>query len=176
MRYGRDKAKIMRRIMYGVLIAVAVLLQNNIAVPVVGFHVRALFVLPLLICISMFEREVPAALFGALGGILWDISSGVDGFHALTLSVICAACSIMISHFMRNNIVTSFVLGGSGIMLFEFTYILVFDFVVRRSFPLHAVLSFYIPTVALTFLLIPVFFFIIKAINTSLRSQDRGLL
>ena len=66
-----------------------------------------------------------APAWGALAGALWDVSSGVDGFNTLVLMILCAVSSLLISHLMRNNLITALVLGAGSITAYEIIYIAV---------------------------------------------------
>lgn len=127
----------------------AVLIQNTSwHLPLPG-GVRVFIVLPLAVCIAMFEREIASALFGAFAGVLWDISSGADGFNALVIMLLCAVCSVLVSRIMRNNIATALVLSACAAAVYIFVYTFVFN-VFAGGFALGAVLSYYVPAFALT--------------------------
>ncbi len=164
MHYDNNRPKYIRYGIYVALIVLAALLQNsNIALPEI-FGARAFLLLPLCICIAMHEREIPAAVFGAIGGTLWDTSAGIEGFNALVILVLCAVCSILISHIMQNNIVTSFVLNLSVIALYEILYIIVNSGFGGAGNPFRQVLVFYLPSLIYTALFIPVCYYVTRYI------------
>lgn len=171
MRYDDKKPKIIRRVMFALIIIITVLLQNNAFKILLSFKVSALPVLPLVICISMFERETVASLFGVLAGVIADISSGVDGFNAFVLVVICACASLLISHFMRNNIVTAIVLSAAGTFIYQLIYIIVFIFAAGGGVSINAFVFYYLPSYAVTLLFIPVFYFLIKTIFEHFKTE-----
>ncbi len=110
----------------------------------------------------MFEREVPAAIFGALAGALWDVSSGVDGFNTIILMLLCAVCSLLISHLMRNNLVTALVLGAGSVVAYEIVYVAVRFW--GAGSPIRQIFTFYMPSLIITVILVPVCYYIIKNI------------
>jgi len=126
------------------------------------FGARVFLSIPFCVAIAMFEREVPAAVFGALAGALWDISSGVDGFNTIVLMLICAAGSLLISHFMRNNVVTALVLGAGSIAAYEIIYVAVRFW--GAGSPIRPIFTFYLPSLIVTVVFVPVCYFIIKSI------------
>lgn len=58
--------------------------------------------LPFAISIAIFSDQLPAAVFGAVVGILWDISSGrLVGFGGLILFIMCFLVSLSFSLYFR---------------------------------------------------------------------------
>ena len=109
LHYGDNKPKYIRWAIFCALLVFSVLLQNSVGGLLDFFGIRVFLCIPFCVAIAMFEREVPAAVFGAFAGALWDVSSGVDGFNTIILMAICAVSSLLISHLMQNNIITALV-------------------------------------------------------------------
>ena len=86
MHYGDNKPKYIRWAIFSALLVFSVLLQNSVGGLLEFLGARVFLCIPFLVAIAMFEREVPAAIFGALAGALWDVSSGVDGIHLYTMN------------------------------------------------------------------------------------------
>ncbi len=165
MQYNDNKEKYIRYLIYAAVIAAAALLQNSsVAFPEI-FGARAFLLVPLSITISMHEREIPAALFGAFAGLLWDISSGNDGFNTFVLMVLSAVSSILISHLMRRNIITAFVLGGGALVIYELLYIFINIILAGGGNGLNAFLTFYLPSIIYTLVFVPVMYCITSFIN-----------
>ncbi len=170
MPYGDNKPKYIRWLIFGVLVIGAVLFQNSKGGFLEPFSARVFLSIPLCVSIAMFEREVPAALFGVLAGVLWDVSSGVDGFNTIVLMLLCAVCSLLISHLMRNNFLTALVLGVGGIAAYEIIY------VVTRFWgagsPVIQIFKFYLPSLVLTTIFIPLCYYVVKKIYNSHRIAE----
>lgn len=165
MNYGNNKPKYIRWAIFGALLTFSVLAQNSAGGLLDFFGVRVFLCIPFLIAVAMFEREVPAALFGAFAGALWDVSSGVDGFNTLVLMLLCAVSSLLISHLMRNNLVTAMVLGAGSITAYETIYIAVRFW--GAGSPLRQIFTFYLPSLVLTVAFVPVCYFAVKFIYDS---------
>ncbi len=164
MHYENNKPKYIRYLIYVALIGLSFLLQNsNIALPEI-FGARAFVLLPLSVCIAMYEREIPAAVFGALSGVLWDCVSGIEGFNGLVIMVLSAVCSILISHLMQNNIVTAFVLNTSAVAVYELMYIIVNFGFSGGGISAKQILTFYVPSFVYTVAFVPVSYFVITKI------------
>ncbi len=167
MRYDDSKEQYKKYIIYAAVICVACLLQNSLLSFPQIFGARAFLLVPLTVAVAMHEREIPAALFGAFAGILWDISSGNDGFNTLVLMLISTVCSLLISHFMRTNVITAFVLGGGAVVVYELLYILINIVLSGGAGSLGLLVAFYLPSAIYTLVFVPVMFFIIQWVYTS---------
>lgn len=145
-----------------IIVAFAVL-QNACGMLKVPFAARPLLLIPLCVCVSMFESNTASALFGAFGGILWDVSAACDGFNAVVIMLFGAGCSLLISHFMRNNIVTALVLCASATAVYEMIYAVIFKMLQGVS-PLAGFFTYNIPVILLTAVFIPVCYFVVKLV------------
>ena len=172
MNYDNNKPKIKRRMIFVVLIIVTAIIQNTGARFNGVFSFHAFLLVPLAVSISMFEREITAALLGALSGLLWDLSAGIDGYNMLVIMIISAVCSILISRVMRNNIVTALVLGFSALSLFIFLYIMIYIVLDGGGSPLSQIFRFYIPSFIFTSFFIPLYYYLIKTIFYSNRTVE----
>lgn len=170
MHYGDNKPKYIRWAIFCGLLTVAVLLQNSAGGLSEIFGARVFISIPLCVAVAMFEREVPAAIFGAFAGALWDVSGGADGFNTSVLMVICAVCSLLISHLMQNNVVTALVLGAGSIAAYEIIYIAVRLW--GAGNPIRQIFTFYLPSLALTMIFVPICYFIIKTIYNSYKIAE----
>ena len=165
MHYGDNKPKYIRWAIFSALLVLSVLLQNSVGGLLEFFGVRVFLCIPFCVAIAMFEREVPAAIFGAVAGALWDVSSGADGFNTIILMALCAVSSLLISHLMRNNFITALVLGAGSIVAYEFIYIAVRFW--GAGNPIRQMFSFYLPSLIITVVFVPVCYFIVKSIYNS---------
>ncbi len=172
MNYDNNKPKIKRRIMFSVLIIITAIIQNTGPRFNGVFSFSAFLLIPLTVSISMFEREITAALLGAFSGLLWDLSAGIDGYNMLVIMLISAVCSILISRVMRNNIVTALVLGFSALGVFIFLYIMIYIVLDGGGNPLSQILRFYIPSFIFTSAFIPIYYYLIKSIFNSNRTVE----
>jgi len=174
VNYDNNKPKIKRRVIFAFAIIVTAIIQNTGARVDGVFDVHAFLLLPLIVSISMFEREIVSSLLGALAGLLWDLSSGLDGYNMLVLMLICAVCSILINRVMRNNIVTAVVLGVTSIAVYIFLYIMIYIVLDGGGYPLSQVIRFYLPSFIFTSVLIPVYFFIVRTVFDSNRTIEEN--
>ena len=162
MRYDNNKPKIIRYAFYVGLIVVAVLLQNSRGAFPEIFGARAFVVLPLCVAIAMHEREIAAAVFGVVAGVMLDICTANDGFNSIVLLLLCVVCSLLISHFMQNNMVTSFVLAAGAISVYNILYVIVNLVLAGGDSPVRQLLLFYLPSAVYTMIFVPIYYFIVR--------------
>lgn len=172
MRYGDNKQKYVRYAIYAVIIVIAAILQNTVGFPPPILGVSAFWLIPVCVCIAMFEREVAAAIFGAFSGVLWDVSLGRDGFNAFILLIICAVCSLLVSHFMRKNVLTSLVLCGGSVVLYSIAYVTVNLVAAGAGGSFLQVVTFYLPSCVYTLALCPIVYFIVSWVYSSHKTAD----
>lgn len=172
MNYDNNKPKIRRRIVFLIAIIITAIVQNT-GTRVNGvFDAHAFLLIPLLISISMFEREIVSALLGAFAGLLWDLSVGVDGYNILVFMLICSVCSILINRLMQNNIITALVLGVSAVAVYIVLYIMIYIVFDGGGYPLSQFLRFYLPSFIFTSMFIPIYYFLVKLVFESNRTVE----
>ena len=172
MYYGSNKQKYIRYIIYIAIIAVAAILQNTVGFPprILGFG--AYLLIPVCVCIAMFEREVAAAVFGVISGVLWDVCLGRDGFNAFVLMLICAVCSLLVSHFMRKNVLTSLVLCSGAVVLYCVIYYIVNIVAAGGGVSLRQLVVFYLPSCAYTLAFCPIIYGIVSWVYNAHKTID----
>lgn len=170
MHYGDNKPKYIRWAIFGAVLIASVLLQNSVGGLLEIFGARVFLCIPFCIAIAMFEREVPAAIFGAFAGAIWDVSSGIDGFNTFVLMILCAVSSLLISHLMQNNLITALVLGAGSITAYEILYIVIRFW--GAGSPVRQIFTFYLPSLVITGVFIPLCYFLVKFIYNSFKIAE----
>lgn len=170
-QYDNRNLYIRRLCLAGGLLLVAILQNTGGLLPSV-FGIRAMPLIPAVICIAMFERELPGMFFGVGAGLLWDcVSASGTNRNAILLAVFAFVSGALITHIMRNNIVTALLLCGSGIVLHSLFFFFK-DFVFSGHFDgAYKLLTFYIPSCIYTMLFVPIFYFLVMSLEK--RFADR---
>lgn len=163
MNYNDRKKVIIRRIALAALVVLSAVLQNTCGTLSSYITVRPFLLLPACVAVSIFETNTVSALYGVLAGALWDVSSSYDGFNTLTVMLLSAVCSLLVSHFMQKNMATALVLGASSIAIYEILYAVICNAFHGIS-PFAGMLTYYLPALLLTAVFIPVYYFAVKAI------------
>ena len=139
----------LRRGIFALLLLAAHILQNT----------------PGYFCVALFEREVVGALFGLFAGALWDwVSPMGDGFNALFLMLVGAACGILINTLMRNNLFTALLLGGCAHLLYVCLYTVLFVVAEGVGSAGWLFVRFYLPSVLYSLVFLPVFYLLVRAV------------
>lgn len=172
MHYGNNKPRYIRYAIYAAAVVIVSLLQNSRgAIPEI-MGARAILAVPLCVAISMHEREIAAAVFGALSGILLDVCAVNDGFNTIVLMAMAVVCSLLISRIMQNNIVTALVLSTGAVVVYFILYIIVNLLLSGAAFSPKLLLSFYLPSFIYTVVFVPLIYFITKRIYISYKAMD----
>lgn len=171
MHYDNNKPKYVRYVIYVALIVLAAVLQNSLNIIPTVFGARAFILLPLCVCIAMFEREISSAVFGVVAGVLWDVSSGQDGFNALLLLLICAVCSLLVSHLMRRNVLTATVLGAGSVAAYNIIYVLINLVAQGAGNSIKQLFTFYLLSGIYTIIFVPVCYFLISYIYENHKTE-----
>ena len=159
-----DKRLITRRIIYGILLVIAAVLQNTPRAFFEPFGLRQLSVVTLVVCIAMTERELHGMILGLIAGLTLDITGGTTGINAIMLTIIGYVCGILVHSIIRNNLVTVLIFSSLSLFLFVDIYWLV-TVVFAGIHPAFSVLlKFYWPSFLYTAVFIPIWFYIVRAI------------
>lgn len=92
-----------RWLLYALLLVVALAMQAGPGwFEVAG--VKPVLVVPVCLAVALYEGELAGGLFGAFGGLLWDISSGrITGFLAIQLLLLCFFVACLWQLYLRNT-------------------------------------------------------------------------
>ena len=116
------KILIFRRLSLALIILLLSLLQNTDGYFPQIFGVRALLLIPAVVCISMYERDLAGMFFGLFAGALWDVFAGGGSFNAFLLLVTGFLCGTLINTIMRNNVVTASLLSAVWCLIYNIGY------------------------------------------------------
>lgn len=159
------KKLIFRRLCLALILLVLSVLQNTDGFFPQIFGVRALLLIPAVVCIAMYERDTWGLILGLFAGALWDITASGASFNALYLMTVGFLCGTLINTIMRNNVITAMILSTISTVLYNVGY-WVFSFVAGNidSAP-FMFFRYYLPSVFYTMLFIPVAFFIVLGVE-----------
>lgn len=156
---------LIRRILFALIIAAAATLQSTKGlVPKIN-EVSAFILIPLVVCIALFEKSVPSLLFGAFAGIMWDMYSvTADGFFSVVLTATGFLTAIVILFFMRNNIMTALILSIVSTFFCNTLYWFNFVLMADSTSSFYIYLRYYLPSVLYTSVFTFVFYYTIRFI------------
>lgn len=129
------------------------------------FGVRALLLIPAVVCVAMFERDIAGMIFGLFAGALWDIVASGNNFNALYLLAAGFICGTLINTVMRNNVVTASILSVIFILVYSLGYWLFHYVFASIDGAAHALVRYYLPGALYTAVFAPVIFIMVRAVE-----------
>lgn len=172
----RDLNKLIRYLAYVLELLVLFMLQETPGLLPSIFGARPVLLFPAVVAIAMLEPEVPALLFGVVGGLFCDFGlSGMLGFHALVLGVLCFFISLVIRAYLQNNMATAILTGvwSLGLVVLAQWFFLYFF---QYSYPAYALTHHYLPKYFYTLLFLPLLYLLNRGLWQALGTQEKGTL
>lgn len=169
----RDLNRTIRYLAYTLELLVLFMLQETPGLLPHIYGARPVLVLPAASVIAMREEETPAMAFGIAAGLFCDFGySGVLGFHALVMGVLCFFVSLTVQAFMQVNPVTA-VLTGICVLGITITAQWLFFYFFQYSSPGYAFINYYLPKYLYSLLFVPLLYLLNKALAESLPSAEK---
>ncbi|MEI6577865.1 MAG: rod shape-determining protein MreD [Eubacteriales bacterium] len=171
MRLSRENKNVyIRRLIFVCLLMLTAMLQNTDGLFPEIFGVRAMLLIPAVVCISMYERDISGIFFGLFAGLLWDtVSAGPQSFNAIMLTMIGFVSGVFIGTIMRNNIVTALLLTAAAVFIYNTLYWLIAYVFNSYSGAWLEYFSFYLPACIYTIVLMPGFYYLVRLIRNKTR-------
>ena len=172
----RNLNKLIRYLAYVLELLVLFMLQETPGLLPSIFGARPVLLFPAVVAIAMLEPEVPALLFGVVGGLFCDFGlSGMLGFHALVLGVLCFFISLVIRAYLQNNMATAILTGvwSIGLVVLAQWFFLYFF---QYSYPAYALTHHYLPKYFYTLLFLPLLYLLNRGLSQALGAQEKGTL
>ena len=139
------------------------------------FGVKPILILPLVVCIGMYEGIMTTAVFSIFAGFLWDISSDkLLGFNAIILLCCSVAISLVCIYYLRTKLINSVAFCAITAMLQGFLDF-VFYYAIWNYSDVSIILFYQIlPTTIYTILLTPLFYYLIRRISLKFNQTSRA--
>lgn len=113
-RKKEKRNAVIRWLIYALMLAVAYIFMTtaplNLRTP--------LFVIPIVMCISMFEEPFDSAIVGCVAGLLLDTAQGtLVGISGIVMLWCCLGSSLLFHFFMRRHILNIIMLNGAAVII-----------------------------------------------------------
>ena len=161
-----DKKTVERRAILASLLVLTFLFQNTGGLFPAPFGIHAMLLIPLTICIAMFEREFAGIFYGLAAGVMLDaFSSQSTVFNSLFFTIIGFGAGALITYLMRNNLLCATIM--TSLSSFLYTIILYFIYIDFTAIdkPFLVFLKYYFASAIYTVILTPVYYFIVRAVS-----------
>ena len=101
-RRKRSRSQILKWGCYVLLLFICGALQTTPGLFQLG-QARPLLILPLCLAVAVYEGEFAGALFGAVGGLMWDYTAGrTVGMLALVVMILCFAVAVLVQMYLQS--------------------------------------------------------------------------
>lgn len=144
-----------------------------------GFFSRwqPLLIIPLAIAVSMFEREVGSALFGAFCGLMLDTACGnLFGMSSVWLMPCSLAVSLLVMNLMRENFVNHLWLVTITCIIMAFMEYFFKYFIWNEANSAIVLVIYIIPSYLAAIILSPGVYFLTRAISLKFSQKESGQL
>ncbi len=161
-----------------ILIALAVLtfiFQNTGGLFPAPFGINAILLIPLTICIAMFEREFAGIFFGLLSGVMLDsFSSQSVIFNSLFFTVIGFCAGALITYLMRNNLLCATILTAVSAFIYSTLSFIVYCAFDTIEKPFIFFLRYYFASAVFTVLMTPLYYVIVRAVFKEFKENNHS--
>ena len=163
------KSSFLRYLIYVCEIIIFFIIQQSPALSYGSNLLKPMLILSIVLTISIFELETPSVLICFFAGVLLDLgNSGSIGIFSFVMPIIGYLVSLISTHFIKINLITSTII---SVVCIVFFYLI--DFLINYMFKGYSDLSYtllnnYLPRMIYTLLLSPIFYFFNKAIFINL--------
>ncbi len=172
MRTNR-KQLILRRTLYALLLVLCALLQHTRGAFLHFGDVHVWLLPAAAVLIAMQEKMVPALLFGALAGVLWDYGSfRADGFFAVWLAFVAFCCSVLVAFWVRSNYRAALLLSGGALALTALFQWICFVVIPGTGSAGYVLFHFSLPCAALSFLFTGPLYWLVSRIAQAFRQTE----
>lgn len=173
MRFSSSRNIYIRRALTVLLIFATALFQHTGLMPEI-LGVPAMLLVPLTVCVAMFERSMPGMCFGILAGVLWDFASvRGDGFFSVVLTAIGFASGALVTFVFRNNIRSALIISFGSLLFCNISYWLMF--ILRKGYEgaWDVLFSRYLPSVLYSLIFVFVFYYLVSLIVKATAEKKR---
>ena len=165
-----SKNKIIRRaILAGLMLLTFVFQNTGILFPApAGIH--ALLLLPLTVCIGMFEREFAGLFFGLFAGAMMDaFSANTICYHSIIFTLFGFAAGALTTYVMRNNFLCALILSAVFTFIHNTVYFIIYCAFDGGTGHAAVYFRYFFAAVFYTVLFTPVYYFLIRALTKQLK-------
>ncbi len=165
----RLSGRTQKYIVYGVELFIVYVIQFTPSLLPQFFGESPMLLTVCAVSIALFEGDVTGMWFGMAAGLLIDVGSTAPfGFYGLVNLVICFGCGTLVMYLMRNNIVTSVILGFAAVIIASVAQWL---FMAGTHDIFFFIPNILLPRAIYSTAVMPIFFYFNRAITTRLYDE-----
>ena len=165
MKFADNKNLYIRRVLFVLLIVLTAVFQHTKGAVPSFFGAKAFLLIPVTVCIAMFEKSMGGLSFGVLAGVLWDFATvRGDGFYAVMLALAGYTAGVAVAYIMRNNIFSALLLSAGASAFVSIGYWVVFILLKGYEGAWGVLFSFYLPSALYSFIFTAGYYYLVRAI------------
>ena len=165
----RLSGRAQKYIVYGVELFLVYIIQFTPSLLPLFFGESPMLLTVCAVSIAVFEGDIAGMWFGMAAGLLVDLGSTAPfGFYALISLIICYGCGLLVMYLMRNNIVTSVILGFAAVVLVSAVQ---WFFLSGSRDILYFIPNILLPRAFYSTLTVPAFYYFNRAVTTRLYDE-----
>ena len=116
--YQKGHPNFWRRFSLAAFILLLSVLQNTPGLFPTFFGSKAYLLVPAVVSIALYEKDMGGIFFGLFAGALWDIYTPGGDLHAIFLVITGFAAGSLLNNLMRANILTNTILSAAATATF----------------------------------------------------------
>lgn len=137
--------------------------------------IRPIIVLPLVICVAMFEEVMPSVIYAVIGGLLWDISSDkLFGFNAIILLACAMLVSLICIYYLRTKLVNSIIFVTITVLLQSFLNYTFYYALWGEANKAGVLIGIILPMALYTVIISPIVYWIVKSVAVRFHAVVRA--
>lgn len=161
-----EKRCVIKNIVYFLEIMLMFVVQQIPLLSLQYFGVRAIFIIPAFVCVSVFMNEKQAMWFGVISGIFLDMElSNVFGIHILMLFLLGYAIGFVFEHVMKINVVSAIITCLIVTLIVVFVRFLLFYVCKGYDEAFYAFKNYYLSSVLYTVVVTPVLYLFNRSVS-----------
>lgn len=161
-----DKKTVERRAILAALTVLTFLFQNTGGLFPAPFGINAMLLIPLTICIAMFEREFAGIFFGLASGVMLDaFSSQSVFFNSLFFTIIGFGAGALITYLMRNNLLCATIMTSASALVYTTILFIINIDLSAIDKPFLVFLRYYFFSALYTVIITPLYYFLVRAVS-----------
>ena len=167
-----NKYKSIRLIIYVSEIIIAFVVQQTPGFIPEIFGGRPMLLIPLIVSVVMFQNETTSIFLGLLVGLMMDFGAGsIIGLYAIIMTLISYAISFFSGRLIKINIFSSLIFSFLSITIIYMINILLTCILYGFDNFVYMFINHYLSRMLYTFALSPLFYFINKSVEFSIRPK-----
>lgn len=161
---------IIRRAILALLMLITFMFQNTGVLFPAPAGIHALLLLPLTVCIGMFEREFAGLFFGLFAGAMLDaFSSNSICYHSIAFTLFGFAAGALTTYVMRNNFLCALILTAIFTFVHNTVYYIIYCAFNGGNAGFLFYLRYFFLSVLYTVLFTPIYYFLIRLLSKKLK-------